>query len=305
MGVSELLRISTTVSDLAGIADFYAEGLGFVPGEVAVMDDPAWLQLLGLPPGTSARTLGMRLGAQELELVAFDPPGRPYPPVHAANDMWFQHIAIVVADMDAAWQRLQRLSPESVSQGGPQVLPPNTGGVSAVKFRDPDGHPLELLCFPPGVGDAMWHRAGPPVCLGYDHSAIVVGDLARSLAFYEGLLGFRKVASSLNRGIEQERLDGLAGDVVDVVGLAPSGAATPHLELLHYRHPPGATVTDIVDAMDMASTRQVYRVENLDKLEDRLNAASVGFLSSGATLNDGHKALTIRDPDGHMLVLTQ
>lgn len=305
MHVNELLRISTTVSDLAGIADFYAEGLGFAPGEVAVADDPAWVQLLGLPPGTSARTLGMRLGAQELELVAFDPPGRPYPPVRAANDMWFQHIAIVVADMDAAWRRLRRLSPESISEGGPQVLPPNTGGVSAVKFRDPDGHPLELLYFPPGVGDATWHRADPPICLGFDHSAIVVGDIRRSLAFYVDLLGFRQAASSLNRGAEQERLDGLRGDVVDVVGLAPAGAATPHLELLHYRQPAGAALVAGVDAADIAATRQVYRVDDLGGLVDRLRGAGAALVAPAlVSLRNGLEAAAVRDPDGHMIVLT-
>ena len=40
-----------------------------------------------------------------------------------------------------------------------QLLPawnPNASGIRAVYFRDPDGHPLELIQFPPGKGDPRW-----------------------------------------------------------------------------------------------------------------------------------------------------
>ena len=118
--------------------------------------------------------------------MAFDPPGRPYPDTRAANDRWFQHVAIVVADIEGVSARLERLSSRPISTGGPQLLPANTGGVTAFKFRDPDGHPLELLHFPPGVGDAVWRHGEGSGPLGYDHSAIVVEDLERSLSFYTG-----------------------------------------------------------------------------------------------------------------------
>lgn len=35
-------------------------------------------------------------------------------------------------------------------------LPESSGGVTAFKFRDPDGHPLELLAFPDGKVPSRW-----------------------------------------------------------------------------------------------------------------------------------------------------
>jgi catechol 2,3-dioxygenase-like lactoylglutathione lyase family enzyme len=306
MHVSELLRVGVTVSDLRRAEAFYRDGLGFVRGSETVIGEPAWARLMGVDSPITVCAVDMRLGAQEIELVAFDPPGRPYPDTRAANDRWFQHVAIVVNDIEGVSARLERLSSRPISTGGPQLLPANTGGVTAFKFRDPDGHPLELLHFPPGVGDAAWHSGEGSGPLGYDHSAIVVEDLERSLCFYTGLLGFRVGGRSLNRGVEQDRLDGLIDCVVDVIGLEPADVPTPHLELLHYRQPPGRAPSTDVQATDIASTRQVHRVDDLDGVVGRLKEAGVPFVSPGiVTLQAGGRAASVSDPDGHMVVLTQ
>lgn len=306
MHVCEFLHVSITVADLQNIQAFCADGLGFEHGEEVLVDDPAWAQVLGLDAIARMRAARMRFGSQTVEFVAFDPPGRPYPEGRAANDPWFQHVAIVVEDIQATYPRLRSAAATSISIGGPQRLPPNTGGVSAYKFRDPEGHPLEFLSLPPGVGDARWHGGARADPLGWDHSAIAVGDAESSIAFYSELLGLRVGERTLNTGIEQDRLDGLDGVVVDVVGLAPAEVPTPHLELLHYRQPPGREAGDAVQANDIASTRQVYRVDDLDGLVGRLNTASTSFVSPGiVALQDGHRAAAIRDPDGHMIVLLQ
>jgi catechol 2,3-dioxygenase-like lactoylglutathione lyase family enzyme len=305
MRVTELLRISMTTRELPRAEAFYCEALGFVPREETVIGDPAWMRLMAIESPSTARTVALRLGAQEVELVDFSPPGRPYPEPSAANDPWFQHIAVVVANIEDAWARLQRLSPMGITVGGPQRLPPNTGGVTACKFRDPDGHPLELLHFPPGVGADVWHANAGAGILGYDHSAIVVRNVERSISFYTDVLGFRMGARTLNRGSEQDRLDGLANTEVDVVALEPAEVATPHLELLCYRKPPGNARTREVRANDIDCTRQVLRVDDLAALVGRLQDAAATFVSPGiVTLGDGSRMATIRDPDGHMIVLT-
>ena len=306
MHVSEFLRVGMTVSDLRRAEAFYRDGLGFVPGNETVVDDPAWARLMGVDSAVTVRAADMRLGAQEIELLAVDPTGGPYPDVRAANDRWFQHIAIVVADIEGVSARLERLSSSPISTNGPQLLPANTGGVTAFKFRDPDGHPLELLFFPPGVGDTAWHQRVGSVVLGYDHSAIVVEDLERSLSFYTGLLGFDVGGRSLNKGVEQDHLDGMNDCVVDVVGLVPADVPTPHLELLHYREPSTRAQAADVRATDIASTRQVHRVDDLDGLVARFRKAGAGFVSPGiVTLDAGGRAAAVRDPDGHMIVLMQ
>jgi len=55
--------------------------------------------------GRAARFL-LRLGEEVVELLEFFAPGRPYPNDVAASDILFQHLAIVVSDMDAAYERL-------------------------------------------------------------------------------------------------------------------------------------------------------------------------------------------------------
>lgn len=306
MPVSEFLRVSTTVSDLFQAETFYRDAIGFTRAEERVIDDPAWARLMGLPAGSTARCLVVTLGAQEVELVSFDVPGRSYPEARASNDPWFQHIALVVDDIAAIFEGLHRMETTPISIGGPQLLPVNTGGVSAFKFRDPDGHPLELLYFPPGVGDLVWHGVQDSKPRGYDHTAIAVGDIDRSIAFYADILGFHVAARSLNKGAEQDRLDGLSETEVDVVGLAPADVPTPHVELLHYRTPRFEGKSVDVAANDVASTRQVHRVDDLDGLAARLKGSSAGFVSPGVvTLGDGARAATIRDPDGHMIVLTE
>ncbi len=290
--VGRLLRVSITVRDLARMERFYGAAFGFAHvggGELG----PAQLRVLGAP-GAAARYSLLRLGAEQLELVQFDPPGRAYPSSSTARDLWFQHIAIVVGDMEAAYDRIRRLPIEAISEGGPQRLPPASGSVSAFKFRDPESHPLELIQFPPGTGDPVWQQAPRgQLFLGFDHSAIAVADAPLSRQFYTSRLGLREIARSVNQGPEQQRLDGLPDVVVDVVGLAPAAAATPHVELLGYH---GAAATRAgrayVPIEDTASARLVFEVERLPA-------------GSGPAMQAGAGAVQLLDPDGHRLVLVE
>lgn len=306
MPVARLRGVSITVANLSTTADFFRYALRLKVGPEQSLEDPALHVLLGLEPGTKGRTVDVVAGGQTIELVAFDPPGRPYPSDGAANDQWFQHIALVTADIVAASEPLRRGSAGLITKGAPVVLPPNTGGVSAFKFRDPEGHPLELIVFPSGVGAPVWQSAEGTGILGYDHTAIAVSHLERSVAFYADLLGFRVAGRSLNRGPEQDQLDGLAGCEVDVLALEPAAMATPHVELLHYRSPRGRVTTAGMRANDVASVRQIHEAENLDVLVDRLRTEDVRFVSSEiVTLGDGRRAASVNDPDGHMLVLIE
>jgi catechol 2,3-dioxygenase-like lactoylglutathione lyase family enzyme len=304
MPVTQLIRLSITVADLTGTAGFYRNWLGLKVGPEQTLVDLAWNSLLGLEQGTTARAVDVVIGQQVIKLTAFDPPGRPYPSERAANDRWFQHFSLVSDDIESVWYRLQFGSPGEITKGMPVHLPANTGSVAAFKFRDPEGHPLELIFFPPGVGDPQWQDEAVAGIIGYDHTAISVMDVNRSVAFYTELLGFKIGARSLNTGVEQDRLDGLPDCEVDVVALEPASEVTPHVELLHYRMPPSRTLTSEIRANDVASARQIHRVDDLDALVGRLEAEGVTFVSPGlVTLKSGGKAAAIRDPDGHMIVL--
>jgi catechol 2,3-dioxygenase-like lactoylglutathione lyase family enzyme len=296
--VLRLARVGRNVGDLARMIAFYRDALDFVLLEQGRVAEPAWGELMGLP-GAGAQAARLRLGAQELELVAFDPPGRPYPAGGTAASLGFQHLAIVVSDMPAAYARLCRHAFEPISEDGPQTLPPNTGAVTAFKFRDPEGHPLELIQFPAGVGAPGWQQA-PGLFLGIDHSAIVVADATASTAFYAPM-GWHVAGRSHNRGPAQDRLDGLRDADVEVVGLEPVQGGPPHLELLGYRvaqgrHPPAAANNDLV------GDRLVLAVDELPSLLARLPTDPA--CSPTVRFEDGLAALRL-DPDGHRLLLWQ
>ena len=134
--------------------------------------------------------------------------------------------------MDAAHAQLCAAGDfTAITREGPQRLPPNTGSVTAFKFRDPDDHPL--LYFPPAGAPPRWRNpATGLVFLGIDHSAITVADTASSLAFYQRRPGLTVTGRSLNRGIEQARLDNTPGAIVEVTALSPADADSPRVELL-------------------------------------------------------------------------
>jgi len=297
-----LARISRTVSDLARAVTFYCDALGFCVIDRATWDGDAWSGLMGVE-GARGATVTMRLGEQDLELVAFDPPGDPYPRDSGSADLWFQHIAIAVSDIDAAYLALRGYLFDPISAGGPQRLPPSSGAVVAWKFRDPDGHPLELIQFPSATKDAAW-RQGEAIFLGIDHSAIDVADIARSIDFYTRLLGFSLTSRSVNAGPAQERLDRLHGDLVDVVALQPASAGPPHVELLGYRRPAGNPIPAHARANDVCADRLVLQVDDLVSVVDALHAENIRFVSPGAVaLPCGLHAALIRDPTGHLLLL--
>ena len=274
--IARIARFSLTSADPERLARFYADAFGFEPGPV--LRQPAE------PYGVAGQAVihRLRLGAQEIELVGFEAAGAPYPPQSTSHDSWFQHLALVTSDMAAARDRLGRVSGWNgiTVDDRPVQLPESSGGVTAFKFRDPEGHPLELLAFPSGKAPPAWSQASSAMpCLGIDHSAIVVADEARSLSFYAGL-GLAANARSLNQGPAQVRLDDAPGVVVGVLGLDPA-AVPPHLELLAYRDPPvrsGSTA-----AADIACTRtMVVAVDTLDPSR-RLHDP------------DGHQVMVVRD----------
>jgi catechol 2,3-dioxygenase-like lactoylglutathione lyase family enzyme len=298
-GVQELLRIGRNTADLDRALAFYHDALGFHV-DAANAGLPAWAKLPGLD-GAPTRCAHLSLGAQHIELTEFQD-AAPYPAGYASCNLVFQHCAIVVDDMDAAHLRATQHGAVPITRDGPQTLPPSTGSVTAFKFRDPDGHPLELIAFPPGIGDSVWqsmHGAG--LTLGIDHSAISVGDVARSIRFYQ-LLGLHGTARNVNRGIEQQRLDDLADVEVDVIAMQISSSATPHLELLGYRRPRGrANAATSVTAT--AADRLIWQATAIDVLLDALDAADFDNAVVASGFVDGATAALLRDPDGHLLVL--
>lgn len=288
--VRAIIGFGRTVADLAVTEAFYRDGLGFARVAPPEPVPPAHCEAMGLTDRRAIQ-LRMRLGAQAVTFLAVDPPGAPYPDDPAATDPFFQHLAIPVRDMGAAMAQLAPRTPTPISHGGPQRLPASTGGVTAYKFRDPDGHPLELIVFPEGPPADRW-RDAPGLFLGIDHSAITVTDLEATLAFLSGTLGLTVGARGLNQGPEQARLDGVDDPQVDVIALTPPDPA-PHVELLHYRVPTTRRTLSFGPA-DRASTRFIFSAADLQDLPRSLRGAGLAprISSDGA-------AVSCAGPDGH------
>jgi catechol 2,3-dioxygenase-like lactoylglutathione lyase family enzyme len=266
----------------------------------------------------------MRLGDESIELTEYlTPKGRPIPIDSRSNDRWFQHIAIIVSDMDEAYQWLRQNNVEHASTG-PQTLPEwnkNAGGIKAFYFKDPDHHALEILWFPPGKGDAKWHResqnverkrdSGQPqgLFLGIDHTAIVVSDTEASLRFYRDVLGLQQVGESENYGVEQEHLNNVFGARLRITALrAGSG---PGVEFLDYIAPrDGRPYPTDSKASDLFQWQTNFISTDVREAEGRLRAGKFSFISPGViALEDGpagfHHGLSVRDPDGHALRMVQ
>ncbi len=279
--IERLAYVSLTTPDAAGLCNFFERALGFrllTAGRRSAQELPV---ISGSAGGAYRVTLG--LGGEVIELLQFDSPGRPYPASASVSDLCFQHFAIVVTDMAQAYEHIRAVGRWSaISTDGPQQLPSSSGGVTAFKFRDPDGHPLELLAFPADNVPAHWKaRSRSELFLGIDHSAISVLDSARSIAFYQRL-GLRVAARSQNSGPAQELLDGVSGPHVEVTALEPR-QVTPHLELLGYRS---------------AARNEKIELRNNDVAATRLVFEARSSSSRGAAAKQG-----LIDPDGHHLLI--
>ena len=195
--VEAVHAVQMTVTDLDRAIDFYSRVLSFEKVSTTTVHDGGFARLEGVPE-TTIRIGRLRLGDEIIDLVEYGSKGRAATAT-PSNDRSFQHVAIVVRDMDWAYQAI-RPYVQAISSG-PQRLPDwnaAAAGISAFYFRDPDGHPLELIHFPAGKGPSKWHRPTDRTFEGIDHTAITVGDAARSLAFYRDLLGFRVAGGSEN-----------------------------------------------------------------------------------------------------------
>ena len=296
--------VALTVSDADRSLEFYGSVLGFAKAADVEQAGEAVEQLAGVF-GARTRTVRVQLGRECLDLIEYVAPrGRPAPADARSNDRWFQHVAIVVSDMDRAYAVLRKARVEHASTG-PQRLPdwnPNAGGIRAFYFRDPDRHVLEVLQFPPGKGAARW-QATDRLFLGIDHTAIVVGDTEASLRFYRDLLGLQVAGASENWGTEQEHLNNVFGARLRITTLRASDG--PGMELLEYLAlRDGRPFPADARANDLIHWHTTLLTADLAGTSAALRAGRASFISPAAvTLSDRRlgvaRALLTRDPDGH------
>lgn len=302
--VSAVASVGMTVENMDRSVAFYTDVLSFEKISDVEVSGREYELMQGVF-GARMRVVQLRLGGETIELTEYlAPRGRPMPDDVRPNDRVFQHIAIIVRDMDEAYQALRRHGVAHASTG-PQRLPdwnPNAGGISAFYFRDPDRHFLEVLAFPPGKGQDRWQRKDR-LYLGIDHTAIVVSDSERSLAFYRDLLGMTVAGESENYDVEQEHLNNVFGARLRITALTASRG--PGIELLEYLAPSTGRPAPIdLGANDVAHWQTTLVADAPEGLLAFHKRRLFSLVSPGAVVLPSpalglRSALLARDPDGH------
>jgi catechol 2,3-dioxygenase-like lactoylglutathione lyase family enzyme len=299
--------IQMTVADMDRSVDFYSRVLTFEKISDAEVAGEDVEHLFGVF-GARVRVVRMKLGDESIELVQFlEPRGRAIPADSRSNDLWFQHIAIIVSDMGRAYQVLRENRVEHASSG-PQRLPDwnkNAAGIKAFYFKDPDEHPVEILEFPEDKGAAKWHKPSGRLFLGIDHTAIAVSNTESSLKFYRDVLGMRIAGESENYGTEQEHLNNVFGARLRITALR--AAAGPGIEFLEYLTPrDGRPIPADERANDIVHRETILIVLDVEAAAQNFSANRTRFVSSGVVVNPiqqsgTRKAFIVRDPDGHAI----
>ena len=299
--------VGMTVSNVERSIDFYSKVLSFKKMSDVEVSGAAYQRLQGVF-GLRIRVVRMRLGGEVIDLTEYlTPKGRPAPVDSRSNDRWFQHIAIIVSDMERAYAWLRKNKVEHVSPE-PQRLPDwnkNAAGIRAFYFKDPDGHPLEILQFPPDKGDPKWHRVTDKLFLGIDHTAIVVSDTEKSLKFYRDFLGLKVAGQNENYGIEQEHLNNVFGARLRITTL--KAGAGPGIEFLEYLTPrDGRPMPADERANDLFHWQTMLVAPDANAVAQHLRRGKFAFVSPDVVETlDGklgfRKGFLVRDPDGHVM----
>jgi catechol 2,3-dioxygenase-like lactoylglutathione lyase family enzyme len=297
--------VGMTVADMDRAIAFYSQVLSFKKVSDVEVLGTEYEQLQGLF-GVRLRVVKMQLGSESIELTEYlTPKGKPFPIDSRSNDRWFQHIAIVTRDMDKAYQRLRSFKVQHASTA-PQTIPASNkaaAGIRAFYFRDPDGHYLETIYFPPDKGNPKWQKPPNQLFLGIDHTAIAVSNTPASLKFYRDVLGLKLAGESMNAGTEQEHLNNVQGARLHISGLrAPIG---PGIEFLDYLQPKdGRPLPTDAKPNDLLHWQTTLVVKDAAAAAQKLRLNQALLISPKVVAIPGQilgfkKGFLVRDPDGH------
>jgi catechol 2,3-dioxygenase-like lactoylglutathione lyase family enzyme len=314
--VGRVKMIGFTVADLDRETEFFVKLLQFQKVADFRVVGSEYDRMQGVF-NANMRIVHLQLGEQIVELTSYvsPPTGRPIPVPSYSNDLWFEHVAIVVRDMDAAYKLLQDANVRQISAQPITIPQSNSGaaGIKALKFRDPENHDLELIYFPPGKGNSFWQKPTNRLFLGIDHTAMTVGSTDRSVAFYRDLLGLEVGGTTLNTGSTQEVLDNLFNDTCLVTAMMPA-LAPPHVEFLDYKTPPGGRPMPAdTKSNDLWHWQTSVVTKEIQALTDRLRKAGAQFITPDVVAIPQEaqaklgfkKSVMVRDPNGHAIRLIE
>jgi catechol 2,3-dioxygenase-like lactoylglutathione lyase family enzyme len=302
--VKSIQSVGFTVTDIDRSVDFYTKALGFSLISDTIVNGKAVANLVEIP--SRIRIVTLKLGDEQIRLRQYlDLQGKPIPLDSQSNDLWFQHLAIVVSDMDRAYAHLQAFPIEAISTA-PQTIPPGNKEASyiqAFKFRDPDRHPLELIWFPQGKGQKKWHQKSDRLFLGIDHTAIAIANTEQSLQFYRDRLGMQVDGGSFNWRETQARMDDLPNAKVRITALRLAHGGVG-IELLDYLQPAdGRPMPADLKSFDLAYVQVELIVSDINQAVRQLQQHKLQV--SPVQLDDlgTQQGYLVKDPTGHSILL--
>ncbi len=304
--IKKVDAIGITVKDMDRSVKFYQDVLGFKILSDNEYSGADYEKLNGVF-GLNIRVVRMQLGEESIELTDYlTAGGRSIPEDQKSNDLFFQHIAIVVSDMEKAFEQLKKYNVEFVSTA-PQTLPVSNiaaAGIKAFYFHDIDNHNLELIYFPKGKGNPKWQSSGNTIFLGIDHTAIGVSSTANSQKFYQDILGIERKGESWNLGTEQEHLNNIEGASLHITGFRANEG--PGVEFLQYLKPgPGKNYPADTRADDIWFWQTTLFTNDAAALYNKLKNSGYTFVSKELVhlhSNGIHtKSFIVKDPDGHAI----
>ncbi len=148
-------------------------------------------------------------------------------------------------------------------------------------------------------------NATPFQIIATDHTGFTVSNIDRSLAFWQGVLGFELSHRAHHTGDLASEVTGVPGAEISLAVLKAPGHK---IELLEYHAPADRKRADLRPC-DVGSVHVALTVDNLDAVLSAI--ASAGWRAAGKpqTLksgpNAGRRVIYVRDPDGTTIEFMQ
>lgn len=138
----------------------------------------------------------------------------------------------------------------------------------------------------------------------YDHTGFITHSIEESVAFWEGVMGFRAEPVGSRREAWISRFMGVPGADVRLVHLYGLGT---HIEFIEFASPKGEPIRPAANAPGAAHI--CLRVENLGSIRAAILASGGALQGDTVEITEGIakglQGLYMRDPNGIMIELVE
>ena len=283
--------------------------LSFEKVSESEVDGPEYEHLEGVF-GAAMRIARMRLGDEFIELTEFLAPRGP-----AGAGGFTQQRSLVPARRDHHQRHgrgvsvAARVTRCSIASSGPQRLPDwnkNAGGIRAFYFRDPDGHPLEVLGVSAGQGQReVASRIGQAVPRNRSHGDRDFRYRCQPAVLSRSCSGFQVAGESENYGPEQEHLNNVFRRAPAASRRCGRPAARASSSSNTWRPSDGRPYPPDEKPNDLVHWQTRVRAANTEQTLARLRQAGATLISSGLVELKSGRSTIVRDPDGHAVEIVE